>query len=95
MAKGMRQSTILNNYGGEFVMPGGFKVKVAVLDKEDANDHMGGKALALYYQDEHLICLKRSRPAKLRRTDLEHELQHMVVDWIDHFIRKARVKKKR
>ena len=95
MAKGMRRSTILNNYGGVFSMPGGFKVRVDILDKTDAKDQMGSKVLAQYYQDDHLILLKRSRSAKKRKTDLEHELQHMCVDWIDHFIRKARVTTKK
>ncbi|MGH9910321.1 MAG: hypothetical protein ACRD32_06735, partial [Nitrososphaerales archaeon] len=83
--------TILNRYGGVFTMPGGFKVRVEILGKEDARDQMGSKVLAQYYQDDHLILLKRSRTPKKRRTDLEHELFHMAVDWIDHFVRKARV----
>lgn len=95
MAKGMRRSTSLNNYGGVFSMPGRFKVRVNILNKSDARDQMGSKVLAQYYQDDHIILLKRSRSAKQRRTDLEHELQHMCVDWIDHFVRKARVSKKK
>ena len=91
MAKGIRRSTILNNYGGVFTMPGGFKVRVEILGKEEAREQMGNQCLAQYYQDDHVIMLKRSRKPKQRRTDLEHELSHMVVDWIDHFVRKARV----
>jgi Zn-dependent peptidase ImmA (M78 family) len=95
MATGMRRSTILKNYGGVFSMPGGFKVRVDILDKNDARDQMGSQVLAQYYHDDHLIVLKRSRSDKQRKSDLEHELQHMCVDWIDHFVRKARVIKKR
>ena len=92
-AKGIRLSTVLTNYGGSFTMPGGFKVNVEILGKDDAHVEMGSQVLAQYYQDEHRILLKRSRSTKNRRTDLEHEIQHACVDWIDHFMRKARVSK--
>ena len=92
--KSIKKSTILNNHGGVFTMPGGFKVRVEILDKQEAQDQMGSKVLAQYYHDDHLIVLKRSRAPKKRRTDLEHELQHMCVDWIDFFIRKAKIKMK-
>lgn len=98
MTNGKRRtkiSTGLANHGGAFTMPGGFRVRVEILDKQDAKDQMGSQVLAQYYQDEHLILLKRSRSAKQRKTDLEHELQHMCVDFIDHFVRKAKVTKKR
>ena len=95
MARGKKRSTLLTNYGGVLNMPGGFKVRVEILDKQDARDQMGSKVLAQYYQDDHIILLKRSRPAKQRKSDLEHELQHMCVDWIDHFIRKAKITRKR
>jgi len=91
----MRSSTILKNYGGSFTMPGKFKVIAEILDKHDAHDHMGSKVLAQYYQDDHLILLKRSRSAKQRKADLEHELGHMCIDWIDHFMRKSKVPVKR
>jgi len=94
MTRGRRHSTILKNYGGTFTMPGGFRVTVDILDKSDARDQMGSQVLAQYYQDDHIILLKRSRSAKQRKTDLEHELQHMVVDWIDHFVRKAKIVRK-
>jgi len=93
MAKGVRRSVLLTKDGGVINMPGRFKVRVEILGKEDARDQMGSKVLAQYYQDDHLILLKRSRKSKQRRTDLEHELQHMCVDWIDHFMRKVRVTK--
>ena len=73
------------------MMRGGFKVCVEILDKIDAREQMGNEILAQYWHEDQLIQLKRSRTAKQRRTDLEHELQHMCVDWIDHFIRKAKV----
>ena len=92
--KGTKQSTVLAQYGGSFTMPGGFRVKVEILDKQDSKDQMGSQVLAQYFQDDHLIVLKRSRSAKQRKTDLEHELQHCCVDWVDHYIRKARVTKK-
>jgi hypothetical protein len=93
--RGNKRSTILANYGGAFTMPGGFRVVVELLGRQDARECMGGKILAQYYQDEHIIVLKKSRSAKQRKADLEHELQHMTVDWIDHFVRKAKVSKKR
>lgn len=86
-------STLLANNGGSFTMPGRFKVRVELLDKSDAKDTMGSQVLAQYYPDEHLIILKRSRSAKQRKSDLEHELQHCCVDWVDHYIRKAKVSK--
>lgn len=96
MSKGkhrQRRAVILNRYGGCFTMPGGFKVKVEILEKDEAKDQMGTQVLAQYCQEEHLILLKRSRKAKQRMSDLEHEFQHMAVDWIDHFIRKAKCTK--
>ena len=77
--------------GGAFRMPGGFQVHVELLDRQDAKDQMGGKILAQYSQDDHIISLKRARSTKQRRADLAHELQHCCVDWIDHFLRKARL----
>lgn len=86
----VRTSTALNMYGGVFTMPGGFKVKVEILDKEEANAEMGREVLAQYYHADHIIQLRRERTLKQRKTDFEHELQHMAIDWIDHFIRKSK-----
>ena len=88
----MKFATRFYKSGGVIRMPGGFRVRVEVLGKEDAKDVMGGQILAAYWQEEHVITLKKSRSARQRKTDLEHELQHMTVDWIDHFMRKARCK---
>ena len=88
--KRQKQSTLLAKYGGSFTMPGRFKVTVHVLDKTESRDEMDTQALAMYYQDEHAIMLRKDRSQKHRKADLEHELQHMAIDWIDHFIRKAR-----
>ena len=88
--KRIRHSTILNKQGGTFVMPGGFKVRVEILDKEEANAEMGREVLAQYYHEDHLIQLRRERTPKQRKSDLEHELQHCCIDWVDFFIRKAR-----
>ena len=85
-----RRSTILATDGGSFMMPGRFKVTVEVIGKEQAKNEMGSRVLAQYCQEEHLILLKRTRSKKHRKEDLEHELQHMAVDWIDHFVRKAK-----
>ena len=88
-----RRSTLLANEGGSFYMPGRFKVTVQILDKHEANAEMGTQVLAQYCQEEHLILLKRTRSKKNRKLDLEHELQHCCVDWLDHFMRKARYSK--
>ena len=88
--KKVRTSTLLNSQGGTFTMPGGFKVRVEILDAGEANAEMGKEVLAQYYHEDHLIQLRKSRTAKQRKTDLEHELQHCCVDWVDYFIRKAR-----
>jgi hypothetical protein len=88
--KKIKTSTLLNQQGGSFMMPGGFKVRVEILDKDEANAEMGPEALAQYYHEDHLIQLRRSRTPKQRKSDLEHELQHCCVDWVDYFIRKAR-----
>ena len=88
--KKVRASTLLNKQGGMFTMPGGFKVRVEILDAEEANAEMGKEVLAQYYHEDHLIQLRKSRSPKQRKTDFEHELQHCCVDWVDYFIRKAR-----
>lgn len=90
-----KRCTVLKNYGGTFTMPGEFKVSVYVTNTSEAKDQMGSKILAQYYQDEHLILLKRSRSDKQRKSDLEHELHHMCIDWIDHFVRKATINRKK
>ena len=87
----MKLVTRFYKSGGIIRMPGGFKVRVEVLGKEDAKDSMGGQILAAYWQEEHIITLRKSRTARQRKTDLEHELQHMCVDFIDHFMRKSKV----
>lgn len=71
-------------------MPGGFKVKVQIVAKEAEAEEIGEQTLACYYHEDHLIQLRSSRPLHLRRTDLEHELQHACVDWVDFFIRKSK-----
>lgn len=88
--KKLKLSTLLNKYGGTFTMPGGFKVQVEILDHGEANDEMGAEALAQYYHHDHVIQLRKSRTAKQRKSDFEHELQHCCIDWVDYFIRKAR-----
>mgnify|MGYP001615987598 CR=1 FL=1 len=88
--KKTRTSTLLNKQGGTFTMPGRFKVRVEILDNKSANKEMGRETLAQYYHENHLIQLRRSRTLKQRKSDLEHELQHCCVDWVDYFIRKAR-----
>lgn len=86
----MKLATRLYKDGGIIRMPGGFKVRVDILGKEDAKDVLGGQILAAYWQEEHIITLKKSRSVRQRKTDLEHEMQHMCVDFIDHFMRKAK-----
>jgi hypothetical protein len=86
----MTKSAKLREHGGTFTMPGGFKVKVELLDKDEANEEMGKEVLAQYYHEDHLIQLRKERTEQLRKADFEHELQHMAVDWIDFFVRKCR-----
>lgn len=86
-----RTATVLREQGGTFTMPGGFKVKVEILNKEEANDEMGPEVLAQYYHEDHLIQLRKGRTKKQRKSDFEHELQHCCVDWVDYFVRKAKV----
>lgn len=91
----MKLATKFYKDGGVFSLPGGFRVRVEILGKEDSQECMGSQILAAYWQEEHLITLKRSRSTKQRKADLEHELQHMAVDFIDHFMRKAKVRSTR
>ena len=86
----MRKSSELNRHGGTFVMPGNFRVKVVILDKDEAEVEMDADNLAEYYREDHRIQLRKSRTLKQRKTDLEHELQHCCVDWVDHFMRRAK-----
>jgi hypothetical protein len=85
-----RKSTELIQRGGVFTLVGGFRVRVEILDKEEAREEMGNEVLAQYFHEDHLIQLRKSRSMKQRRADFEHELQHMCVDWVDFFIRRAR-----
>ena len=89
--KRVKQATLLNKYGGTFTMPGRFRVRVQILDKDEERTEIPGKVLAQYWQSEHLIVLRGSRTLKQRKSDLEHELQHACVDWVDHMMRKAYV----
>ncbi len=90
-----RQSTLLNKYGGTLTLPGGFRIRVEILDTDEEDSILGRECLAHYIHADHLIQLRRSRTIKQRRTDLEHELQHASVDWLDYFMRKAKVCKTR
>lgn len=74
-------------------MPGPFTVKVHILEGTDENDEIGEVNLAEYVLDEHTINLRRSRSSKQRREDLAHELSHMLVEWLDYYTHKAKVKK--
>lgn len=86
----MRKSTVLIKYGGVFTMPGGFRVRVELLDKDEADAEMGKEVLAQFFHDDHLIQLRKNRTIKQRRLDLEHEISHACIDWADFFMRKAR-----
>lgn len=86
----MKKFTLLSKQGGVFTMPGCFRVRVEILEKDEADDEMGREALAQFLHDDHLIQLRRERTAKQRRADLEHELMHMTVDWVDYFGRRSR-----
>ena len=77
--------------GGAFALPGGFNVTVRILNKAEAHKEMGSEILAQYSHDDHMIYLKKSRRVKDRKLDLEHELGHAALDWIDYFVRKAKV----
>ena len=85
-----RLITKLNKKGGTFTLPGGFKVRIEIVPKDDEAEEIGEQTLACYYHEDHLIQLRSSRSLKQRKTDLEHELQHCCVDWVDHFIRKSK-----
>lgn len=85
-----RTSTFLRENGGVFSLPGGFKVRVELLERDEADAEMGKEVLAQYYHEDHLIQLRKDRTKKQRKSDFEHELQHMCVDWVDYFIRKSR-----
>lgn len=85
-----RKSTELIQRGGVFTLVGGFRVRVEILDNDEAREEMGNEVLAQYFHDDHVIQLRKSRSMKQRRADFEHELQHMCIDWVDHFIRKSK-----
>jgi hypothetical protein len=91
--KRTKQATLLNKYGGAITLPGRFRVRIQILDKNEERTEIPGKVLAQYFQTEHLITLRSSRNLKQRKSDLEHELQHACVDWVDHMMRKAYVVK--
>lgn len=81
-------SSVYASKGGSFTMPGDFVVNIEILGKNEAQEEMGTN-LAQYYHGEHRILLRKSRSLKKRKSDLEHELAHMCIDWADHFIRKS------
>ena len=56
-----RLITKLNKRGGTFTMPGGFKVKVQIVDKDDESEEIGESTLACYYNEDNLIQLMSSR----------------------------------
>ena len=85
-----RKSTELIRHGGVFTLVGGFRVRVEILDKDEAREEMGNEVLAQYFHDDHVIQLRKSRSLKQRRADFEHELQHCCIDWVDYFCRRAR-----
>ena len=87
-------STLLVSQGGTFTMPGKFKVPIKLVTKGAEHDDMDTHAYAEFEHDTNIITLRTSRKRRQRRSDLEHELQHMAVDWINHVMHKVRIKVK-
>ena len=75
-----------------FTMPGKFRVIIRVANKGDEKQDISPDALAEYEHDTNVIVLRSSRTQRQRREDLQHELQHLVVEWMDHIMRKVRVR---
>ena len=73
-------------------MPGRFKVIIRVANKGDEKQDISPSALAEYEHDTNIIVLRSSRTQRQRREDLAHELQHLAVEWIDHMMRKVKIK---
>ena len=87
-------STLLVSQGGTFSMPGKFKVPIKLVTKDAERDEISPEAYSEFEHDTNIITIRTSRKRRQRRTDLEHELQHMVVDWINHVMNKVRIKVK-
>lgn len=83
-------STHLAKHGGVLTLPGDFVIKVDVLGTHEAKKDIATDCLAQYFIEEHRIVLRRSRKLKDRKLDLDHEIQHGLVDWLDFFMRKAK-----
>jgi hypothetical protein len=62
--------------------PFGYVVKVEQLSPDDLFEKVGTKtAHSLWFVDDLIIYLDKSRPIKLKRDDLIHEMDHAFNDW--------------
>lgn len=67
-------------------LPFGYDVRVLQVSKRDCEAAVGVNALAGWVSDERTVYLTKSRPIKLRRADLAHELQHVMTDYLHALI---------
>lgn len=92
MQKWTRLSTLLIKNGGTLHMPGRFLIEVRVVPRSEEKDDLDKNSCAEFEHDSNIISLRTSRKLTQRRADLDHELQHACVDWIDHIVRKVRIR---
>jgi len=92
--KWTKLSTLLIKQGGTFNMPGHFQIKVVLVPKAEEKAELDTNSCAEFEHDSNIISLRTSRNLKQRRADLDHELQHACVDWIEHTMHKVRIRVK-
>ena len=92
--KWTKLSTMLIQRGGVFNMPGRHQIVVRIVPKSEERTDLDTNSCAEFEHDSNIISLRTSRNLKQRRADLDHELQHACVDWINHVMNKVRVRVK-
>ena len=63
-------------------LPFGYDVRVRQVSKRECQEAVGCDALAGWVASDRTVYLIRSRPIRLKRADLAHELQHVLIDYL-------------
>lgn len=62
-------------------LPFGYTVKIVIMTAEELAGKVGGPAYGGWDNDTRTIYLNATRPRRLMRADLAHEMQHAVIDF--------------
>lgn len=71
----------------KIVFPYGYVIRIKQQERDTFRDEHGDAGLAFWEEGINggTIYLDKSRPLRKRLEDLEHELGHGWIDWLEHY----------